>query len=411
MLDALTHENELFASFGRERLSQFVNGWTPYPNQRSLAFTCALAATPDSQDKYEFKSWASAADKILAMSTEASQSDFDRLCLSGQRYFQYDDCYRKFGLKCYRYGESRIFDVRLDQNSFSEFCEKYNLTNGLDPVLDDKDYLFTSRADLIVGIMEEYNSILGEQPHLDNSRYDKIMVIDKIVQFTQLWEIELGLKLDLEFLKQLLNHISKVMVFPIGKRCARFTQELLMPRSKQNKKLYFAYGSNMDQEQMHKRCPKSTVFGLTSLANFQFFINCRGVASIRPSLGETCHGLLWNISDHDWDALDWYEGVQSNFYRRVTTKIQVDLAKPYPAVDGVLTDCEIYVARDTAEGEPRHGYLEKVVDGAKQAAADGMKYLTNKKHSDDFCWDDACDTVKRGSTLWIDELNLWRRGE
>jgi len=42
-------------------------------------------------------------------------------------------------------------------------------------------------------------------------------------------------------------------------------------------KLYFAYGSNMDKDQMANRCPESNFAGTALLKDYRFIINRRGI--------------------------------------------------------------------------------------------------------------------------------------
>lgn len=47
------------------------------------------------------------------------------------------------------------------------------------------------------------------------------------------------------------------------------------------RRLYFAYGSNMDEAaQMAERCPGAEVIGLATLPGYRFVINQRGVATL-----------------------------------------------------------------------------------------------------------------------------------
>ena len=74
-------------------------------------------------------------------------------------------------------------------------------------------------------------------------------------------------------------------------------------------RLYFAYGSNMDPEQMSTRCPDSDFCGVAWLSSYRFRINSRGVATVVPEEGAVVHGALWMISTRDEGRLDKYEGV------------------------------------------------------------------------------------------------------
>ena len=59
---------------------------------------------------------------------------------------------------------------------------------------------------------------------------------------------------------------------------------------------YFAYGSNMNQEQMEYRCQNSRPLGKVSLLGYRFIINSRGVANIIPNNYSTVNGILWLIN-------------------------------------------------------------------------------------------------------------------
>ena len=77
-------------------------------------------------------------------------------------------------------------------------------------------------------------------------------------------------------------------------------------------RLYFAYGSNINLDQMDRRCPNAQVVGPVVLENYKllFRSNTRnaGVATIRPHKGRKVHGLLWKITPECEKSLDIYEG-------------------------------------------------------------------------------------------------------
>ena len=56
--------------------------------------------------------------------------------------------------------------------------------------------------------------------------------------------------------------------------------------------LYFAYGSNMDQEQMRQRCPEAAFVGTASLPGYMFIINERGVATVIPKADASVPGVV-----------------------------------------------------------------------------------------------------------------------
>ena len=79
------------------------------------------------------------------------------------------------------------------------------------------------------------------------------------------------------------------------------------------KKLYFAYGSNINLEQMALRCPAAQIVGPVVLENYELLFrgNARGngVATIAPKTGSQVYGLLWRITPACEQSLDFYEAI------------------------------------------------------------------------------------------------------
>lgn len=120
---------------------------------------------------------------------------------------------------------------------------------------------------------------------------------------------------------------------------------------------YFAYGSNMDPEQMAERCPGSVPVGACTLKGFKFLINSNGVATIVQNEVKTVIGVLWRISGEHKKTLDYYEGVADNKYFEDTVSIE--------KINGEITDALVYIANESNPGPPREGYLEKILRGAQ----------------------------------------------
>jgi phage replication-related protein YjqB (UPF0714/DUF867 family)/gamma-glutamylcyclotransferase (GGCT)/AIG2-like uncharacterized protein YtfP len=117
---------------------------------------------------------------------------------------------------------------------------------------------------------------------------------------------------------------------------------------------YFAYGSNLDVTQMAQRCPDATDPRPATLADHDWLINERGVATVEPLDGAQVHGVLWQVSDHDLAVLDSAEGVPVR-YRRDRMTVQTDAGSEVAWV---------YVDHRVEPGAPREGYLERIIDGA-----------------------------------------------
>ncbi len=117
---------------------------------------------------------------------------------------------------------------------------------------------------------------------------------------------------------------------------------------------YFAYGSNLCVRQMARRCPGATNPRPARLADHDWLINERGVATVEPFDGSAVHGVVWQVTDHDLATLDSAEGVPVR-YRRDALTVHTD--------DGP-SEAWVYIDHRVEPGPPRPGYLERIVDGA-----------------------------------------------
>lgn len=72
------------------------------------------------------------------------------------------------------------------------------------------------------------------------------------------------------------------------------------------KKLYLAYGSNLNKGQMSMRCPGAEPVGRAVLHGWR--LEFRRVLTIVPDENATVEGGLWRITAEDEEALDRYEG-------------------------------------------------------------------------------------------------------
>jgi len=83
-------------------------------------------------------------------------------------------------------------------------------------------------------------------------------------------------------------------------------------------KLYGAYGSNMNLEQMSHRCPKSKVIGIGTLEDYKltFRGGYKGVANIEPCKERSVPIVLWEITEDCETALDLYEGYPNLYIKK-----------------------------------------------------------------------------------------------
>lgn len=86
---------------------------------------------------------------------------------------------------------------------------------------------------------------------------------------------------------------------------------------------YFAYGSNMSQEQMKQRCPEATIVGRGLIKNYRIDFTRKsktrngGVADIIESNSDSVWGIIYKLTDNDFVSLDEYEGYPNYYNRKI----------------------------------------------------------------------------------------------
>ncbi|MFA5997638.1 MAG: gamma-glutamylcyclotransferase family protein [Candidatus Paceibacterota bacterium] len=126
---------------------------------------------------------------------------------------------------------------------------------------------------------------------------------------------------------------------------------------------YFAYGSNLNEDQVRERCPESKLVGKFVLKDycldFTIFSKRRksGCADIVKSPGGEVWGLVYELTPNDWIEMDKFEGHPNN-YKRFLLEVQDE--------DGDVVDAESYevVDKSTETLMPTQEYLKLIIDGA-----------------------------------------------
>ena len=133
-----------------------------------------------------------------------------------------------------------------------------------------------------------------------NSLFTRIVTerFEQILNFANMWEFDLELPIDKNFIKQVLVFIADVICLQDGLKHDTISQFDLTTPTLENMNLYFSYGSNMSIDQMKKRCPSASPVCLAELLNFQYFINKRGVASVVPRIGHSTKGVIWDLKSN-----------------------------------------------------------------------------------------------------------------
>lgn len=144
--------------------------------------------------------------------------------------------------------------------------------------------------------------------------------------------------------------------------------------------LYFAYGSNLNIEQMKRRAPGATPLGPLMLKGWRLVF--RGVADVTPDSRATCPGGVWRITEEDERKLDLYEGVRGGLYRKEYIPI-----RKFEGTEWML----IYVMNSDGVFPPSEGYLQGIVDGYAHFELDHKaKHLLDEAVQ--MAWDDKRPT-------------------
>jgi cation transport regulator ChaC len=120
--------------------------------------------------------------------------------------------------------------------------------------------------------------------------------------------------------------------------------------------LYFAYGSNMDRAAMRRRCRGARAIGPAILQGHKFFVGIDGWGSVKPSAGDSVHGVLWRLSPRDLAALHAYELLHQGLYD----------VRHLPVRTGARRrTAMIYLLGRRAPGWPKPGYVEMIAAAAR----------------------------------------------
>jgi len=136
--------------------------------------------------------------------------------------------------------------------------------------------------------------------------------------------------------------------------------------------LNFAYGSNLDEDQMVDRCQSAKYIGHACLKGYRLdftrFSNERGcaVADVVEEEGSEVWGVIYEIREEDCKELDRYEDYRpgrakkENAYNREIIEVfeNCDPGRPRKV--------SIYIAnKQTNPGHPSKEYLDHILKGAR----------------------------------------------
>jgi gamma-glutamylcyclotransferase (GGCT)/AIG2-like uncharacterized protein YtfP len=130
--------------------------------------------------------------------------------------------------------------------------------------------------------------------------------------------------------------------------------------------LYAAYGSNMDPEQMLERCPHSPAAGTGWLNGWRLTFGGEemgwdgALAMVVPDPNSQVFVALYDLSPHDHEVLDTWEGAKTGLYNKIKLRVST--------LDGDVL-AWVYILDAYEGGLPSARYLGMIAEAAQAAGA------------------------------------------
>ena len=132
-----------------------------------------------------------------------------------------------------------------------------------------------------------------------------------------------------------------------------------------SKKLYIAYGSNLNHRQMAMRCPTAKLVGTGTVEGYELQFKGQqhsAFATIAEKPGASVPVAIWSIRPRDEWSLDIYEGYPTH-YHKDNLSVQMD--------DGSEINAMVYVMNHKMNfGIPTQKYYNAVYEGYENCGLD-----------------------------------------
>ena len=121
---------------------------------------------------------------------------------------------------------------------------------------------------------------------------------------------------------------------------------------------YFAYGSNLNLDHMRRICGwHCRLLCRAKLPDFEFGLDSRGFANIRPKKGEVVHGMLYEVDEDGFSMLDEFEGYPKVYGRQEVVVLDENNVK-------YKTQVYIEPPHEFGGTEPKEEFLMRVIASA-----------------------------------------------
>ena len=152
------------------------------------------------------------------------------------------------------------------------------------------------------------------------------------------------------------------------------------------KRYYIAYGSNLNVEQMIRRCPGAIPIGTAELENYILYFRGSGSGyylTIEPKIGSKVPVAIWEVTGEDEEALDRYEGYPRFYYKQ-------DFTLPVKMLNGGMIEelsCFAYIMTEGRRvGIPTQYYMETCIQGYRDFGFDTKILKRTVERMRKFLW-------------------------
>ena len=128
---------------------------------------------------------------------------------------------------------------------------------------------------------------------------------------------------------------------------------------------YFAYGSNMNLDQMRERRVSYENSRRALLRDYKLGFTKTskrynaGVADIVESKGNFVEGVLYEVTEEGMANLDKFEGIEQNVYKRVKVVVQLESGEELETITYKI------INEDKPFIPPAKEYMDKIIKGAE----------------------------------------------
>lgn len=135
--------------------------------------------------------------------------------------------------------------------------------------------------------------------------------------------------------------------------------------------LYFAYGSNMDWQQMRDRCPSAKFVCIAKLKNYRLAVTRKstkrdcGVVDAVCQANSNVWGVVFQIDERDIGNLDAKEGFVSGRDKNAYIRKEIDVCEDGDETKPITTMSYFVVKKETDVPLPNAEYKRLLVGGAK----------------------------------------------